>query len=168
MFIAVGMGKDGLRPGPDAWRWKRSEVGERKRAPPSQQTLGSVRRTAGEKAVRSPAQVMVNDPGVALGKGLRSGYPNSGFSRQTAGVRKRPGRRQRINRRCEGVKRSGSAAPRVKMRGRSSWPGFLFLSATSWAMVVMVIPTMHRIEPVAGGAMLDPGSASRSGRALIP
>ncbi|MDE2844991.1 MAG: hypothetical protein OXN21_16675 [Chloroflexota bacterium] len=25
-----------------------------------------------------------------------------------------------------------------------------------------------RIEPVAGGAMLDPGSASRSGRALIP
>ena len=27
---------------------------------------------------------------------------------------------------------------------------------------------VHRIEPVAGGALLDPGSASRSGRALIP
>ena len=27
---------------------------------------------------------------------------------------------------------------------------------------------VHRIEPVAGGALLDPGSASRSGRALFP
>jgi hypothetical protein len=27
---------------------------------------------------------------------------------------------------------------------------------------------LHRIEPVAGGAGLDPGSASRSGRALVP
>ena len=42
------------------------------------------------------------------------------------------------------------------------------LSATSWGNGVIVrTDVVHRIEPVAGGAGLDPGSASRSGRALI-
>ncbi|MDE2780951.1 MAG: hypothetical protein OXI91_14930 [Chloroflexota bacterium] len=41
VLIAMGMGKGGLRPGPDAWRGERSDEGEKRR--------------------RSPAQVMVND-----------------------------------------------------------------------------------------------------------
>ena len=34
--------------------------------------------------------------------------------------------------------------------------------------VIVILMWCHRIEPDAGGAELDPGSASRSGRALIP
>ena len=60
--------------------------------------------------------------------------------------------------------RSGSAATQLGMRVRRSRTALVFLSATSWAMVMIML---HRIESVAGGAMLDPGSASRSGRALI-
>ncbi|MYC37950.1 MAG: hypothetical protein F4X66_13705 [Chloroflexi bacterium] len=50
VLIEMGMGKDGLRPGRDAWRGKRSEGGVRKSAPPSQQRLVGVHRTTGEKA----------------------------------------------------------------------------------------------------------------------
>ena len=133
----------------------------RESAPPSQQTLSEF---TGRRAAKQ-TQPGPGERSTSWEAAQRKGCGPAGFSRQTAGVRKRPRRNQRINR-CGKRGRSGSAAPRVRMRGRSSWPGSLFLSATSWAMV-MVKPTMHRIEPVAGGAELDPGSASRSGRALI-
>ena len=103
--------------------------GERKRAAVAA-NAGERSPDGGRKAERSPAQETSTSWGAAQGKGCG---PAGRSSRQTAGVRKRPRRNQRINRRVKGVRRSGSAAPRVRMRGRSSWPRFLFLSATSWA-----------------------------------
>ena len=105
--------------------------GEKKRAAVG--NADHVHRTAGEKQNAARPRRRSTSWGAAQGKGCGP----AGFSRQTAGVRKRPRRNQRINRRVKGG-RSGSAAPRVRMKRPEFLAGFLFLSATSWAMLVMV------------------------------
>ncbi len=87
--------RDTLRPGPDAWHGRRSGEGEKKSAAVGEMLRG-VHRAAGggRKAVRSSAQVMVNYLGDCAGVGLRNS-----FIQLAAGVKKRPGRRQRSNRR---------------------------------------------------------------------
>ena len=133
-----------------------SRAGEKEQ--PAGVSLLGVHRTAGEKAVRSPAQETFNDLGAAQGKG-----PRTRVIQLAAGVRKRSRRRQRSNRRLRGG-RSASAAPQVRPKGPEFLAWVLVLFVTSWAMMKMV---QHRIETDAGGAELDPVSASRSGRALI-
>ena len=141
--MKIGMGKDGLRPGPDAWRGKRSEVGEKSR--------------------RSPAQGMFNVLGGCAGKGPRSGWSQpSNRRREEAAEAPSAHQPQGEGGKAKRVSRSASEDERPEFL---AWvPGSVrHLLGND---VIVRLP-VHRIESVAGGAMLDPGSASRSGRALI-
>ncbi len=90
--------------------------------------LSRVHRTAGQSR-RSLAQGMFNVLVGCARKGPRSGWSQPSNRRREEAA-EAPSAHQPQG---EGVRRSGSAAPRVRMRGRSYWPGFLVLSGTSWA-----------------------------------
>ena len=83
---------------------------------------------------------------------------------QTADVRKRPRRVYRINRSAKRVTAKQASRSASATEGVGVPVSVCHLLGKGEREVYLV----HRIEPVAGGARLDPGSASRSGRALIP
>ena len=129
----------------------------------------------GRKSSTQPVPGGVQRPGGCAGENERvqptktsravapMAMPRTRVIQLAAGVRKRAKRVSRSNRRVRGG-RSASAGPRVGVKGPEFLAWVLVLFDTSWAMVKMVL---HRIETDAGGAELDPVSASRSGRALI-